>query len=38
VCYSKDGKVIISDDDQNPNWNSISPDSIDEALYKILCK
>jgi hypothetical protein len=38
VCYSKDGKVIISADDQNPNWNFISPDSVDEALYKILCK
>jgi len=38
VCYSKDGKVLTSADDQNPNWNFISPDSIDEALYKIICK
>jgi hypothetical protein len=37
-CYSKDGKVLISTDDQNFNWNLICPDSIDEALYKILCK
>ncbi|MGB7574018.1 MAG: surface-adhesin E family protein [Thermodesulfobacteriota bacterium] len=38
VCYSRDGKVLISADDQNPNWDFISPDSIDEALYKIICK
>jgi hypothetical protein len=38
TCYSKDGKVLISADDQNSNWNFICPDSIDEALYKILCK
>jgi len=36
--YSKDGKVLISADDKTSNWNFISPDSIDEALYKILCK
>ena len=38
VCYSKDGKLLISADDQNPDWNFISPDTIDEALYKIICK
>jgi len=36
--YSKDGKVLISADDRIFNWNFMSPDSIDEALYKILCK
>jgi len=36
--YSKNGKVLISSDNQTSNWNFISPDSIDEALYKILCK
>ncbi len=38
ACYSKDGKVLISADDQNFNLNFICPDSIDEALGKILCK
>jgi len=36
--YSKDGKVLISADDRIFNWNFMSPDSVDEALYKILCK
>jgi hypothetical protein len=38
ACYSKDGKVLISADEQDFNWNFICPDSIDEALGKILCK
>ncbi len=36
--YSGDGKVLISADNRTSDWNSMSPDSIDEALYKILCK
>ncbi len=36
--YSEDGKLLIPDYRQISNWNFMSPDSIDEALYKIPCK
>lgn len=35
--YSEDGKLLIPAK-QISNWNFMSPDSIDEALYRILCK
>jgi hypothetical protein len=40
VCYSKDEKEVLISlaNEKNLNWNFISPDSIDEALYTILCK
>jgi hypothetical protein len=40
VCYSKDEKKVLISlaHEKTYNWNFISPDSIDEVLYKILCK
>ena len=36
--YSEDRKLLIPADNKIFNWNFMSPDSIDEALYKTLCK
>ncbi len=38
ACYSRSGELLIAAHDQSSNWNFACPDSIDEALYKKLCK
>jgi hypothetical protein len=36
--YNKDGTVISSDSKTNPEWSHISPESVLETLYKMVCK
>jgi len=36
--YNKDGSVIPSNSKTNAEWSSISPESVLESLYKMVCK
>jgi hypothetical protein len=36
--YNKDGSVIPSDSKTNAEWSRISPESVLESLYKMVCK
>ena len=36
--YSKDGKIIDSSDHDKPNWKFVRPESLEENLYKAVCK
>ncbi len=36
--YNKDGTVISSDSKTNAEWSRISPESVLESLYKMVCK
>ncbi|MGO8988280.1 MAG: surface-adhesin E family protein [bacterium] len=38
VAYSGDGQVLSSENGKNPNWKLITPKSMDEKLFQILCK
>ena len=36
--YSKDGKIIDSSSHDKPNWKFVRPESLEENLYKAVCK
>src|SRR4030042_2331627 len=36
--YNKDGSVIPSNSKTNAEWSSISPESVLESLYNMVCK
>ena len=36
--YNKDGSVIPSNSKTNAEWSRISPESVLESLYKMVCK
>jgi len=36
--YNKDGTVILSNSKTNAEWSRISPESVLDSLYKMVCK